>query len=212
MSGLRILVSIAVAVLILLPAMASAQQLPCRFHGTVRLDGAPVRDGTVITAIIKGDTYTTTTAKTVYGNSTYALKIRPPTGTVYNEGMQISFKIGNYDAVETATWEGGGNMELNLTASAAPTPSPTPTPPLAPTPTPTVAPPTTPTPAITLVPLPTPTPTPALGPTPTPTPQETKTSLSTGRVIGLAIFGVVDAVLVGLLVYFAWKFFGRPQE
>lgn len=77
MSNLKILVSIVVAVFFLLPAMTFAQgaQPPCRFYGTVQVDGYDVPDGTVITAIIEGVPYSTTTPEAAYGPSTYALKI-----------------------------------------------------------------------------------------------------------------------------------------
>jgi len=90
---------------------------PCRFHGTVKLNGANVADGTVITAIISGDEFTTTTPA-VYGTSTYAIKIVPAQSASYSEGAIISFKIGNYTASQTGAWETGGNVELNLTASS----------------------------------------------------------------------------------------------
>jgi hypothetical protein len=89
---------------------------PCRFHGTVKLNGANVADGIVITAIISGDEFTTETPA-VYGASTYAIKIVPSQSAAYSEGAIISFKIGNYTANQTGSWETGGNIELNLTAS-----------------------------------------------------------------------------------------------
>ena len=63
MSGLRVLASLAAIALLLLPTVASMQavQPPCRFYGTVRVGGASVPDGTVITAIIEGDVHTTVT-------------------------------------------------------------------------------------------------------------------------------------------------------
>ncbi|MGB2856845.1 MAG: hypothetical protein WBC61_09425, partial [Dehalococcoidia bacterium] len=130
MSNLKILVSIVVAVFFLLPAMTFAQgaQPPCRFYGTVQLDGYDVPDGTVITAIIEGVPYSTTTPEAAYGSSTYVLKIEPSAGAFYNYGTQIYFKIDDHVAKETATWESGSNIELNLTASTAPPPTPTPSP------------------------------------------------------------------------------------
>ena len=46
---------------VLLPATAIAQgmDLPCRFYGTVKVGGHDVPYGTVITAVIEGDIYTT---------------------------------------------------------------------------------------------------------------------------------------------------------
>jgi hypothetical protein len=96
------------------PVPTLSTEPPCRFHGTVQLNGANVADGTVIKAIIDGDEYTTTTPA-VYGPSTYALKIVPAAG--YAEGAAITFMIGAYTATQTGGWETGGNIELNLTAS-----------------------------------------------------------------------------------------------
>ena len=205
MSNLKILVSIVVAVFFLLPAMTFAQgaQPPCRFYGTVQLDGYDVPDGTVITAIIEGVPYSTTTPEAAYGSSTYVLKIEPSAGAFYNYGTQIYFKIDDHVAKETATWESGSNTELNLTASTAPPPTPTPSP----TPIPTPTPEPTPTPTVAPSPMPTIAPIPTLAPTPQGT-----TSVNLGKVVGLVIFGVVDMILIGLLIYLLWRFFVRPEE
>jgi hypothetical protein len=212
MSNLKILASIAIGVLILLPATAFADsiQAPCRFYGTVQVNGHDVPDGTVITAVIEGDIHTTTTPA-IYGSSTYALDILPPEGRYYNEGTSIHFKIGDYYVSETATWEAGSNTRLNLTGHTAPTPTPTPSPTPVPTPIPTSMPTSTPIP--TLAPTATPSTTPTAAPilTPPPTSQKT-TSLSLGKIIGLAIFSIVDIILVALLIYLIWRFFIRPEE
>jgi len=89
---------------------------PCRFRGTVKLDGADVPDGTAITVFIKGDPYTTNTPS-VYGSSTYVIQIPQRADSPYKEGEAISFTIDQYPAQQTGTWEWGGNTELNLTAS-----------------------------------------------------------------------------------------------
>lgn len=96
------------------PVPTLGTEPPCRFHGTVKLNGANVAGGTIIKAIIDGDEYTTTTPA-VYGPSTYAIKIVPAVG--YAEGTAITFMIGAYTATQTGSWETGGNIELNLTAS-----------------------------------------------------------------------------------------------
>lgn len=196
-----LVLAVAVTVLILLPALSSAQGpgLPCRFHGTVQLDGAPVPDGTVITATIEGNISTTTTPS-VYGDSTYAIIIVPPQGTIFNDGTPITFKIGDFDAIETGTWETGLNLILNLTASSAAMPTPTPLE--------TVTPPETPMPTATPLPTASPSTTPAPTPTPTPTPPS-KAPLNIGRVVGLALFGLFDVLLIGLLVYLVWRFYIR---
>jgi hypothetical protein len=82
----------------------------------VQLNGADVADGTIITVIIDGDEYTTTTPA-VYGPSTYAIKIVPAADAAYAEGAAVTFMIGDYTADQTGGWETGGNIELDLTAS-----------------------------------------------------------------------------------------------
>jgi hypothetical protein len=126
MTKVRVVVFLAVVALLLFPAMAIAQgpQLPCRFHGTVQIDGANVADDTVITATISGDTYTAKTPSP-YGASTYWLEIAPPEGTNYAEGTSVTFMIGTSAAAQTATWEAGGNKELNFSIGEPPvTPPP----------------------------------------------------------------------------------------
>ena len=100
------------------PTMPPASSMPCRFRGTIQLNGANVADGTIVTAIIAGDEYTTMTPAEGYGPSTYAIKIIPPEGTSYTAGAVVTFKIGDYTAVQTGSWVIGGNVELNLTASS----------------------------------------------------------------------------------------------
>ena len=122
MTKVRLLALLAVVALVLFPAIAFAQgapQLPCAFHGTVQVNGANVADGTVITATIGNDTFTTTT-----GNSTYRVVITQPEGKSY-DGLTATFKIGNDTASQTGTWQMGGNVALNLTKG---TPGVTPTP------------------------------------------------------------------------------------
>jgi hypothetical protein len=163
--------------------LASAQggELPCRFHGTVTVDGLGVSDGTAITAIIGGDTHDTATPVPEYGPSTYAIKITVPEGKKYAEGTTVTFKVGNYFAEETGSWNGGGNLELDLTAYSVPRPTPTPTP--APT-----LPPT---------PQPTPTPTPTATPTPTPTPTPAPAA-SGGNAYIYALISVASVILIGI--------------
>jgi hypothetical protein len=115
MTKVRLFVLLAVVALVLFPAMAVAQPpLPCRFHGTVLLDGEDVAGNTTITATIGNDTYTTQTPS-VYGASTYLLEIAPEEGTQYTAGETITFMIGARAADQTSAWETGGNIELNLT-------------------------------------------------------------------------------------------------
>ena len=92
-----------------------SSQLPCRFRGSVQLDGADVADDTVVTAIVEGDEHETTTPA-IYGDSTYAIKIIPPS-TGYHNGASVTFKIDGHTANEMVLWQAGGNILVNLTAS-----------------------------------------------------------------------------------------------
>jgi hypothetical protein len=101
------------------PTLQPDLKPPCRFHGEVELDGAPVPDGTVITATIEGNSYTTTTPAEAYGASSYAILISQPVGQSYT-GKTVTFKIGDHDAAQGAAWEVGGNINLDLSASTSP--------------------------------------------------------------------------------------------
>jgi len=89
------------------PTAPPVTDLPCRFRGAVQLDGADVADGTVITVIIAGDEYPTTTPAAGYGPSTYAIMIVPSGDITYAEGTLVTFMIGSYTADQTASWEKG---------------------------------------------------------------------------------------------------------
>ena len=120
MTKLRVVVLLAVVALLLFPALALADtppEPPCRFYGTVIVDGAGVADGTVITAMIGGDQLTTATPAEGYSTSTYAIKIG--VDTEYTEGATVTFMIGDRAAAQTGTWTKGGNVEVNLTAGQA---------------------------------------------------------------------------------------------
>ena len=120
MTKLRVVVLLAVVALLLFPALALADtppEPPCRFYGTVTVDGAAVADGTVITAMIEGDQLTTATPAEGYSTSTYAIKIG--VDTEYTEGATVTFMIGDRAAAQTGTWAKGANIEVNLSAGQA---------------------------------------------------------------------------------------------
>ena len=120
MTKLRVVVLLAVVALLLFPALALADtppEPPCRFYGTVTVDGAAVADGTVITAMIEGDQLTTATPAEGYSTSTYAIKIG--VDTEYTEGATVTFMIGARAAAQTGTWAKGANVEVNLSAGQA---------------------------------------------------------------------------------------------
>jgi hypothetical protein len=118
MTKLRAVVLLAVVALLLFPAAAFAQDVPerpCRFYGTVMLDGAAVPDGTVVTATVSGTDYTTTTAEMVYGPSSYEVLIGQPEGASYS-GATVTFDIGGRTADQSGTWVLGGNTRLDLSS------------------------------------------------------------------------------------------------
>ncbi|MBE0481263.1 MAG: hypothetical protein IBX68_09820 [Dehalococcoidia bacterium] len=122
MTKLRVVVLLAVAALLLFPALTFAQgvDLPCRFYGTVLVNGAAVTEGTTITVAVGEDTYTTAVAASSYGASAFELKIEPGEGVHYAEGTPISFRIGDVAAPQTAAWEAGGNVRVNLAIGELP--------------------------------------------------------------------------------------------
>jgi len=89
--------------------------LPCRFRGSVQLDGAPVPDGTVVTVVIAGHSYTTTTPSD-YGASTYAVTVTPPPGVTYSPGTAVTFLIAGRAANQVSQWELGGNVQVDLSS------------------------------------------------------------------------------------------------
>ncbi len=99
-----------------MPTATPTGQLPSRFYGKVQVNGANVATGTMVAAVIGGDTYVTVTPS-IYGSSTYALEIVPPDGMYYAEGTSITFVIADIVANETATWATGGNRPLDLSAA-----------------------------------------------------------------------------------------------
>jgi hypothetical protein len=171
---------------------------PCRFYGIVWLDGQPVPNGTVITAVISGDTYTTATPS-IYGHSTYAIKIEPLQGTSYIEGTQVTFLVNGYPSNQTGIWEIGGNNRLDIYAvtSLPPTPTPLPTP----TPTPTVAPTPTLTPMRTIAPG-----------TITPTPQDSDVATNAVNTVIVALCIGILIICLMFLAYLIWKYRIRPRE
>ena len=86
----------------------------CQFEGIAELDGAAVNDGTVITAIIEGDEYYSTTP-TIFGTSDYCLTIEPPAGKEYPEGTEVVFKIDKRTVEQTGTFKAGAVIGLDLT-------------------------------------------------------------------------------------------------
>jgi hypothetical protein len=90
--------------------------------GTVILDGAAVADGTVITAVIDGDEYSTTTP-TIYGPSRYYLTVQPSNGGYYRDGTKIIFEVDGHAVEQEGVFVAGSTIALDLTAAQLTVPS-----------------------------------------------------------------------------------------
>jgi len=118
MTKLRAVVLLAVVALLLFPAAAFADsppQLPCRFYGTVTVDGQDVEAGTVVKAIVAGTEFTTTTPAAAYGDSSYEVLIEQPEGATY-DGATVTFVIGERAADQSSTWVQGGNVNVDISS------------------------------------------------------------------------------------------------
>jgi len=92
------------------PAMAATY--PCLFYGTAEVDGAPVAADTEVTAWVEGvQVGSTLTGVGALDPDQFTLQVELE-GTA-----EVSFKIGELNAAETATWVQYGNVEVSLTAS-----------------------------------------------------------------------------------------------
>jgi hypothetical protein len=106
--------------MIALPAGVLAQAMPPHvFLGTATEGDAPVPDGTVVTAWVDG----AQTSSATVSEGRYMLLVVAPEDVQYS-GKTVSFKIGDAEANETATWEQGGADELDLTSSTVQPPQP----------------------------------------------------------------------------------------
>jgi collagen type I/II/III/V/XI/XXIV/XXVII alpha len=111
MIKVRILALLSVlALLLTLPAIASAQSVPPHiFIGNATVNGLNAPSGTVITAMIGGESKGSVT---VGSNGEYgALHVAS------GSGSEITFVLDSLTASETATWEQGGASVLALNAS-----------------------------------------------------------------------------------------------
>jgi len=102
-----------VAILTLLPSVASAQRvIPHAFLGLATVNGNPASDGTVVAAFVDGRQVV---AESVSGGSYPVLMVEPDADSFV--GKTVTFTIGGIPANETATWAQGEVTQLNLTAS-----------------------------------------------------------------------------------------------
>jgi hypothetical protein len=99
--------------------------LPSSFYGTVKASGANVPAGTTVSAWINGVKYSETTVLMYAGDTVYSLDVpgdEPETpgkeGGV--TGDTVVFRVGTQVTDQTAPWQSGSNVELNLTITNAP--------------------------------------------------------------------------------------------
>jgi hypothetical protein len=122
---LRKLLFISMVVITLLIGTSSiaeaVPQLPSSFYGTVKVNGANVPDGTVVSAWINGVEYASMLSETFETDSVFFLDVPgddPSTTEIIEGGVTgdtIIFKIDGLEANETASWNTGTNVNLDLT-------------------------------------------------------------------------------------------------
>ncbi|MBI5965682.1 MAG: tandem-95 repeat protein [Chloroflexi bacterium] len=101
----------------------AAPPLPSSFWGTVRLDGASVPAGTVVSARINGVQYASAVVTINLGTAYYSLKVPgddPETPGIIEGGVAgntVVFYIGSYMSDQTAPWQSGPNVRVDLTAT-----------------------------------------------------------------------------------------------
>ena len=120
------LATMVVLIALLASGIAVAQEPPCRFYGTVQVDGVNVPDGTQVTASIDGMVLTwTTTTTSSSPESVYVLDVSGDDSLTAErdggaEGDVVRFKIryGGRDlAAGAGVWHNGIPQEVNLQAS-----------------------------------------------------------------------------------------------
>jgi len=108
-----LLAALFVAILTLLPSVASAQRvIPHAFLGLATVNGNPASDGTVVAAFVDGRQVV---AESVSGGSYPVLMVEPDADSFV--GKTVTFTIGGIPANEIALWTQGQVTQLNLTAS-----------------------------------------------------------------------------------------------
>jgi hypothetical protein len=98
--------------------------LPSSFNGTVKINGTNVPSGTIVSAWINGVPYKSAIVVYVAPNMKYLLNVpgddsATPDPVIEGgvDGDIIVFYIGNIKATQTATWNSGTNVSLNLTGT-----------------------------------------------------------------------------------------------
>ncbi len=118
---LTIFILAIVAVLFYVQPVLAFPPMPSSFWGTVKVDGANVSFGTIVSAKINGVQYASTTVINYQGEPYYSLDIPgddPDTSGIVEggvEGNTILFYIDSIKATQTAPWHSGSIISLNLT-------------------------------------------------------------------------------------------------
>jgi hypothetical protein len=108
-------------VLLLLAFGPDTPPLPLSVWGTVKVNGANVAVDTPVTAWCSGLQAGTTLTQIFEGQSVYALDVNGDDPEVLGKdgcvsGETVSFRIGQQEADQTASWTSGESYELPLTA------------------------------------------------------------------------------------------------
>ena len=121
-------VALAVALALLtanVPPALAFPPLPSSFYGTVKVDGTNVPLGTTVSAWINGVQYAQYILTSLYdGDTIYSLDIpgddpQTPEKEGGLPGETIVFYIGDQRADQTAIWQSGRNLPLNLSYTTA---------------------------------------------------------------------------------------------
>lgn len=123
MNKKSIFITIVLALVLVFSSFSTAQALPplpSSFFGPVRLDGALVPAGTLISARISGIEYATTLTTIYEGDSVYSINIPgddpdTPGKDGGAPGDVVAFYLNGIAANETANWVSGTNVSLPLT-------------------------------------------------------------------------------------------------
>lgn len=96
--------------------------MPSSFYGTVKSNGGNVPVGVQISARINGRIYASSPAMLYDGDTVYSLNVPgddPGTPTIEGgvPGDTVIFFVSGTQANQTATWQSGTNINLNLTAA-----------------------------------------------------------------------------------------------
>ncbi len=108
--------------LVALPALAMPV-LPSSFYGRIKFNGGNVPDGTLVRALINGQSFAEGRTQTYQAESVFSLDVRgddsdTPAVDGGREGDTLQFEVGGVLAAETATWHSGTNVEVNLTLTS----------------------------------------------------------------------------------------------